>query len=64
MEEIPQEVPPMFTQEELFYRQVAQLDTDRKIDYYLGLQLEVADFQPRSRTEQRICKQYAFAHAN
>ena len=61
MEEIPQKVPPVFTQEELFYRQAVQLDTEWKIDYYLGLQLEVADYQPRSRTEQRICKQYLAA---
>ena len=52
MKEVPQDMPPVFTQEELFYRQAAQLSTNQKIEYYLRLQIEVADYKPRNWTEQ------------
>ena len=64
MREIPPSVPPEPTQEELFYRQASQLGINQKIEFYLGLQIKIADFKPRNQMEQWFCEQYEFTHAN
>jgi hypothetical protein len=46
------------------YREAVCLDVEQMIDYYLGLQLEVADYQSKNEMEWRIYEQYMFTHAN